>query len=332
MRDPAFWWQPPGAAAALLAPAAAIYGAVASRRLAKAGRTVDIPVICVGNPTVGGAGKTPTALAVARLLSAAGKRPFFLTRGYGGELAGPVVVYPAVHRADDVGDEPLLLARAAPTVVARDRVAGAEMIRDAGADVIVMDDGFQNPALAKTLSILVVDGRRGLGNGKVFPAGPLRAPLEAQLDRAQAILIIGESSGSTELESAAESRGLPVFHGSLKPDPKAIEAIAPHPVFAFAGIGDPEKFFATLREARIDVRLRDAFPDHHVYRGSEILALMLRAEREGLILVTTEKDLMRLQGEPDAAELLNILRVLPVSLQVEEADAFANLVLGAVKA
>jgi len=194
MRDPAFWWQPPGTVAALLAPIAKIYAAVAGSRLKKAGHSVGIPVICIGNLTVGGSGKTPTALAVARLLIAAGKRPYFLTRGYGGELAGPVLVDTTVHRAYDVGDEPLLLAGVAPTVVAADRVAGAEAIRAAGADVIVMDDGFQNPSLAKDLSILVVDGRRGLGNGKVFPAGPLRAPLDAQLDRAQAILIIREIS------------------------------------------------------------------------------------------------------------------------------------------
>ncbi len=329
MRDPAFWWQPPGTAAALLSPVAKVYGAIAGSRLKKTGHSVGIPVICIGNPTVGGSGKTPTALAVARLLIAAGRRPYFLTRGYGGELAGPVLVDTAVHRAYDVGDEPLLLARVAPTMVAADRVAGAQAIRAAGADVIVMDDGFQNPSLAKDLSILVVDGRRGLGNGKVFPAGPLRAPLEAQLDRAQAVLIIGEMSDDGGLTAAARSRSMPVFHGRLQPDPKALDAIAPHPVFAFAGIGDPEKFFATLRDARIDVRLRDAFPDHHPYRGSEILALMVRAEREGLILVTTEKDFMRLSNEPDAAELLGVLRVLPVTLQVEDVDAFATLVLGA---
>lgn len=332
MRDPAFWWQPPGTAATLLSPVAKGYGAIAGARLGKAGRSVGIPVICVGNPTLGGSGKTPTALAIARLLLAAGKRPFFLTRGYGGELAGPILVDPAVHRAYDVGDEPLLLARLAPTMVARDRVAGAEAIRAAGADVIVMDDGFQNPSLAKTFSVLVVDGRRGIGNAKVFPAGPLRAPLEAQFKNAQAILIIGEISGAEEVLAAAKSRGLPVFHGRLRPDAKALDAIAPHPVFAFAGIGDPEKFFATLRDARIDVRLRDAFPDHHPYRGSEILALMVRAEREGLVLVTTEKDLMRLSGEPDAAKLLDVLRVLPVSLEVDEPDVFAKLVLGAAGA
>jgi tetraacyldisaccharide 4'-kinase len=329
MREPPFWWQPPGAAASLLAPIAMCYGAIAGARLAKRGRAVGVPVICVGNPTVGGAGKTPTALAIARLLIAAGKRPFFLTRGYGGDLAGPILVDDNLHLAMDVGDEPLLLARVAPTIVSRDRVAGAQIASADGADVIVMDDGFQNPSLAKSLSVLVIDGARGIGNGKVFPAGPLRAPLTAQLARAQAVLVVGEIPAAAETVAAATARGLPVFHARLEPDAKALAAIAPHKVFAFAGIGDPEKFFATLRAARIDIRLKDAFPDHHPYRGAEILALMVRAEREGLILVTTEKDFMRLKGEPDAAKLLPTLRVLPVTLAVEESDAFADLVLQA---
>ncbi len=175
MREPAFWWRPAGLMSGLLSPLAAIYGAVAASRMARAGHDAGIPVICVGNPTLGGAGKTPTAIAVAQMLDAAGRRPFVLSRGYGGALAGPVQVDPAHHRATDVGDEPLLLARFAPTIVSRDRAAGADAARAAGAGAVVMDDGFQSPALRKDRSLLVVDGRRGIGNGKVFPAGPLRA-------------------------------------------------------------------------------------------------------------------------------------------------------------
>ena len=329
MRDPSFWWQPTGTSATLLAPLAAIYGAIAGARLRSAGRSVGVPVICIGNLTAGGAGKTPTALTVARLLIAAGLRPFFLSRGYGGELAGPVLIDTMAHRAVDVGDEPLLLARVAPTIVARDRVTGAEAARAAGADVIVMDDGFQNPSLMKDLAILVIDGKRGIGNGMVQPAGPLRAPLAAQLAHAQAILVIGEITAAEGVVAAAKSRGLPIFHGRFEPDQKALAMLQRQKVFAFAGIGDPEKFFATLKEARVDVEIKDAFPDHHQYRGAEILALMVRAEREGLTLVTTEKDLMRLSGERDAGPLLDVLRVLPVTLAVEEAEAFGNLVRGA---
>lgn len=329
MREPAFWWQPGSAAQALLAPLAAAYGAVARARLALSGRAVGIPVVCVGNLTVGGAGKTPTALAIGRLLMAAGRRPYFLTRGYGGRLAGPVLVE-SKHRAADVGDEPLLLVRVAPTVVSRDRVAGAEAARAAGADVILMDDGFQNPSLAKNFSLLVVDGRRGVGNGRVLPAGPLRAPLQSQLARAHALLVVGAISGAESVVAATRSRGLPVFHGRLVADPKALDRLRDHKVFAFAGIADPEKFFATLEDARIDVQLRYAFPDHHPYRGADIFALMARAEREGLVLVTTEKDFVRLSDEPDARPLLDVLHVLPVTLAVDEAEEFQRMILGAV--
>src|SRR5205814_1648329 len=183
------------------------YGAVSVRRLAQPGTRADVPVICLGNLTVGGAGKTPAAIAVARLLIAAGEKPMFLTRGYGGSIARPVAVT-AQHSAAEVGDEPLLLARVAPTVVARDRAAGARLAKENGASVIVMDDGFQNPCLAKDLSILVIDGTRGIGNARIIPAGPLRAPLEPQLERAQAILIVGEAKGASPLAIAARARRL----------------------------------------------------------------------------------------------------------------------------
>jgi tetraacyldisaccharide 4'-kinase len=163
MREPPFWWRPAGLEAKLLAPVAAIYGAVAARRLARKGRRAGAPVVCIGNPTVGGAGKTPLALAVARMLAAAREQPVFLSRGYGGRLAGPLKVDPQRHRSAEVGDEPLLLARVAPTIVAHDRVRGAEAALAAGARVIVMDDGFQNPSLLKDVAVLVVDARRGIG-------------------------------------------------------------------------------------------------------------------------------------------------------------------------
>ncbi len=191
MREPAFWWREAGLSAALLAPAAAVYGAVAAHRMGKPGRRPGAPVICIGNPTVGGAGKTPLAMAVAGMLRAAGEQPVLLSRGYGGQSAGPLRVDPTVHDAAVVGDEPLLLARVAPAIVARDRVQGAQAAKAAGASLIVMDDGFQNPSLHKDFSVLAVDGRRGLGNGRVLPAGPMRAPLEPQLRLAHALVIIG---------------------------------------------------------------------------------------------------------------------------------------------
>ncbi len=330
MRVPAFWWEKPGAAAALLSPFASIYGAVAARRLKQSGTHAGVPVICVGNLTIGGAGKTPAAIAVARMLIDAGERPYFLTRGYGGSLTGPVAVE-AAHTAAQVGDEPLLLARLAPTIVAHDRVAGARLAREGGASVIVMDDGFQNPSLAKDISILVVDGKRGIGNGRVLPAGPLRAPADAQLDRAHAILIVGEVTGASSLVIAARARKLPLFRGTLEPDGSALAGLPGSKVLAFAGIGDPEKFFATLAAEGIEAPVRRAFADHHRYRAEEAAELISDAERDGLSLLTTEKDLIRMRGDAALTQLAARTRALPVNLTIAEIDDFKTLVLGACK-
>jgi tetraacyldisaccharide 4'-kinase len=269
MREPAFWWREPGLAAHLLTPFAAIYGAIAARRTRRPGQRARAKVICIGNLTVGGAGKTPTAIAAARLLRDAGANPAFLTRGYGGRLAGPVVVAPT-HTAADVGDEPLLLARVAPTIVARDRVAGAAAAIAAGADTIVMDDGFQNASLDKDLSVLVVDGRRGIGNGKIIPAGPLRAPLAAQLPRARALLVVGEAGWSARgVVAAAQARGALLLTGRLVADTAAVAALRGTRVLAFAGIADPDKFFATLRDAGVAVAATRRFADHHRFDAAE---------------------------------------------------------------
>jgi tetraacyldisaccharide 4'-kinase len=328
MKAPRFWWDKPGATAALLSPFAALYGAVAAQRLAQGGVRAGIPVICVGNPTVGGAGKTPAAITIARLLIAAGERPFFLTRGYGGRLAGPVLVE-AEHTATQVGDEPILLARIAPTVVAANRAAGAELAREKGASVIVMDDGFQNPSLAKDLAILVVDGARGLGNGYALPAGPLRAPLGPQLDRADALLIVGDVTGAAPLATAARARKLPLFHARLEPDRKAVDALAGKKVLAFAGIGDPDKFFATVAAAGIDPVATRGFPDHHRFSVKEAGSLLDEATRKGLSLLTTEKDMARIEANAALGMLAAPAHVLPVELTVSESEDFRKLVFGA---
>lgn len=331
MRPPSLWWREPGAGAAMLAPAAKIYGAVAAWRMARPGADVGVPVICVGGLTLGGAGKTPTALAVAEILVQAGERPFLLTRGYGGSLAGPVTVDPSRHAASDVGDEPLLLARIAPTIVARDRVAGAQAARAAGASAIVMDDGFHNPALVKHLSLIVVDGRRGIGNARVFPAGPLRAPLDAQLRRAQGLVVVGDGPGAAHAAGFARDHERALFHARLEPDAKAVAALGARAVLAFAGIADPEKFFATLAQSRIDVSSKHAFADHHRYTEGEAAALVAAAERDGLVLLTTEKDLARLAGDADAAALRAKAQGLPVRLVVEEAAQFRQFVLAPIR-
>jgi tetraacyldisaccharide 4'-kinase len=325
VRAPSFWWQEPATATALLSPIATVYGAVAAARLRRNGERAGVPVLCVGNPTVGGSGKTPTSLALARLLIEAGERPFLLSRGYGGRLAGPVRVDPQHHRADDVGDEPLLLARCAPTVIARDRAAGARFARGAGASVIVLDDGFQNPSLAKDLSILVIDARRTIGNGLVFPAGPLRAPLTAQFDRAQAMLTIGDGPATATIESAAALRGLSLFRATLMPDAASVATLKGSRVLAFAGIGDPEKFFATVADAGVAVAATRSFPDHHRYRRRELAALRSAAARDGLVLLTTEKDRARL------GERVLPVTALPVTLAFADEGAFKSLLLERIR-
>lgn len=327
MREPAFWWRP--GSGGLLSPLGGIYGAVAARRMQSPGRGVGVPVVCLGNFTVGGGGKTPAALAVGRLLLATGEHPFFLSRGYGGKLAGPLRVNPASHTAADVGDEPLLLARLAPTIVALDRFAGAKLARAAGATAIVMDDGFQNPALAKDLAIVMVDSRRGIGNGRTVPAGPLRAPLDAQVARANAIVFVGPRSDA--LASIGLAGDVAIFHGRLEPDRAALDALGGHKVLAFAGIADPEKFFATLAEANIAMAARAAFPDHHRYTADEAQALIARADAANLMLLTTEKDAVRLIGDPSLAALAKRANALPVRLVIEEADSFRDMVIKVVK-
>ena len=323
MREPAFWWRSAGPAAGLLTPAAVCYGAVAARRMKRQGERAAVPVLCVGNFTHGGAGKTPTAMWLAKMLQQAGEKPFCLSRGYGGSLAGPQRVDAKTDAAALVGDEALLLARVAPTIVARDRVAGARAAQTAGASVIVMDDGLQNASLAKDFTLAVIDGRRGIGNACVFPAGPLRAPLAAQLACTDALLAIGEG----EVARAIAAAGLPVFHARLQADPAAVAALKARQVLAFAGIGDPDKFFATAAEAGIAVAKRQAFPDHHRFSAEEAAELIMRAEHDGLALLTTEKDRARMAGELLLAALAQKSHVLPVTLVVQEADALRKLVL-----
>lgn len=326
MREPAFWWR--AGTGGPLAPLAALYGTVAGLRMKARGRKAGLPVICLGNLTIGGAGKTPAALAVAQLLHTVHERPFFLSRGYGGRLAGPLRVNPGLHHAADIGDEPVLLARLAPTVVARDRVAGAAFAASAGASVIVMDDGFQNPSLTKNLALILLDGRRGIGNGRVIPAGPLRAPLELQLERAQALIVVGAPERAGPVLDRASRRGLPILHGRLEPDRAVVNAIGRRKVLAFAGIADPEKFFTTLTAAGIDIADRAAFPDHHRFSAAEALDLVARARAKNLMQLTTEKDLARMTGEPELKELTAHTSALPVRLVIEEQDQLRDLVLG----
>jgi tetraacyldisaccharide 4'-kinase len=320
VRDPSFWWRPRSWPSLVLAPLAWIYGAVAASRLRRQGANAGVPVVCVGNYTLGGAGKTPAVMTVVELLRAAGERPFVLSRGYGGTLAGPVLVEPAAHGATEVGDEPRLLAAAARVVVSADRVAGAKLAVERGASVIVMDDGFQNSSLLKSLSLVVVDAARGVGNGAVFPAGPLRAPLDVQLERTDALIVIGEGAAAAGVAAAVARRGAPVLRAHLVADADDVGALVGKRVLAFAGIGHPDRFFATLRERGIDVAVTQSFADHHVYSESELAVLRTEAHRNGLRLVTTAKDLARLgaAGSDIAA--------LGVTLKFDDESALRQLV------
>ncbi|WP_246161472.1 tetraacyldisaccharide 4'-kinase [Segnochrobactrum spirostomi] len=259
-----------------------------------------VPVVCIGNFVAGGAGKTPTALLIAGIARELGRRPVFLSRGYGGREAGPLAVDPARHDAADVGDEPLLLAAAAPTVVSRDRPAGAVLASTLG-DLIVMDDGFQNPSLAKDLSIVVVDGGFGIGNGRCIPAGPLRAPLPVQLDRADAVLVIGDPAPAlAHLDAALTAHRTPRFAGHLVPRDPA--HLAGRRVVAFAGIGRPEKFFDSVRKTGAIIAATRPFPDHHAFTEKDAADLLSLCASEAAVPLTTAKDGARLPALPVTGE------------------------------
>jgi tetraacyldisaccharide 4'-kinase len=326
MREPRFWWRKPGAASTLLAPFGLLYGAVAANRLRRHGASAGVPVICVGNFTLGGAGKTPAAIALCDMLREAGEKPACLTRGYGGSDAGPRLVDVHKDNAAEIGDEPLLIARTIPTVVAHDRIAGAELAKRHGASVIVMDDGLQNPSLNKDFTLAVIDARRGLGNGKVFPAGPLRAPFDVQIEACDALLIVGDDAGADGAVAIARSRGLPVWRARLDADARAVTDIK-RPVLAFAGIGDPDKFFASAEALGLTVAERRVFPDHHRFSAEDAGDLVMRAEEQGLALLTTEKDRARMTGDAAAAALAERAHVLPVSLRFADAETVRRTLL-----
>lgn len=299
MRAPAFWWRGrPGGAATFLRPMGALYGALTARRMAQTGERAGVPVICVGNLVAGGAGKTPAAIAIAALLRDLGHHPAFLSRGYGRQRpARDEAVYRVEPGRDDAracGDEPLLLAAVAPTFVAADRRAAARAAVAEGATVLVLDDGLQNPTLAKDFTLAVADGAVGVGNGLCMPAGPLRAPVARQWPFVSMLCIIGEGAAGRNLAAVAASAGVPRCGARIEPDAIVMASLSGQRLYAFAGIGRPEKFYATLRtEGLVPVGQRD-FPDHHAFTPADLDDLRRRAEQLGAILVTTSKDKTRL--------------------------------------
>ena len=321
--EPPSWWygeRIPLAAWALW-PIAAVYGGIVERRFRTAcPYRSKLPVLCVGNFTMGGAGKTPVALKLASMLrEAGGREPGFLTRGYGGSERGPYLVDSATDGSDRVGDEPLLLARSAPTVVSRDRPAGAKLLETLGVDAIIMDDGFQNPSLKKDLSVAVVDGGAGIGCERVFPLGPLRARLAFQLAMADAVVILGAQDRANVAELIEQrsqqfrSAPLPVFGARIVPAVR--DELLGRPFLAFCGIGRPAKFFDTLREAGIAVVKTRSFPDHHAFSDADAHSLLTEANALDAGLITTEKDRARLKtGEGALGELFRSALALPIDV------------------
>ena len=327
MRAPEFW-RHDGAMARLLSPASYLYET--GSRLSRATtipEKISVPVICIGNLVAGGAGKTPTALSVGAMLQRAGKQMHFLSRGYGGKSSGPLRVSTGEHGVSDVGDEALLLAAQAPTWIAHDRAAGARAAADAGADCIVMDDGFQNNSLAKDLSLIVVDADYGFGNGRLLPAGPLRERIEDGFGRADAVVLIEGALRPLDQDSSALPplpAGVPVLKARLMPTVDG-ERLREQPVVAFAGIGRPAKFFETLLSLGAELIDGHAFADHHLYDEAEVMALVEAAHAANATLVTTAKDFVRL---PTAARAM--VTVLEVTLAFEAPESLAGMLAAVV--
>jgi tetraacyldisaccharide 4'-kinase len=311
MKAPNFWFQAPSLISFLLKPFSWIYEQIHKIRwrITTPAKS-KIPIICVGNPGVGGSGKTPVSLSIGIILKSIGFKIAYLTRGYGGKAQGPIVVSKSCHTAHQVGDEPLLLTKCAKTVMAKNRLKGLKLF-DSKTDIILMDDGYQNPTIQKDINLLVIDGPRGFGNGCVFPGGPLREPLDMCLHRASLIVVLGQPT--TQVKKALQKVKCPIFYGHLKINlPKTIKGS----LYAFAGIAFPEKFFDSLRNEKCALLKTAEFPDHYPYKLSDLEALKEEAGSHKAQLVTTEKDYYRIPKNQRNS-------IIPIPVMIEWEDEAA---------
>lgn len=323
---PPFWWRQRDWRAFLLYPVSTVYGAVARSRMEMARPpSAPVPVLCVGNFTVGGAGKTPIAIALAKAAKRMGYSPGFLSRGYGGGITHPRLADPKEDTSWHSGDEPMLLSAHAPTAVAANRKAGVDLLTGKGCDFAIMDDGFQSARLTFDFALMVVDGHRGIGNGHTIPGGPLRAPLTAQLRRASAVVTLGDGNASDTVIRRAAQAGKPLYKARFRTVNAA--KFAGRHFLAFAGIGNPQKFFETLRSAGGEVGATREFGDHHAYTDAEIADLVKEAEASGLELVTTQKDAVRfVNGNSVATEFLSKIEVLKIEAEFDPANVAERIV------
>lgn len=328
---PPFWWTPPDWRAWALYPLSAAYGAIARHRLLNADRRpVPAPVLCVGNLTVGGSGKTPVAIELAGRARRMGLTPGILSRGHGGAAGAPHIVDPDHDSARHVGDEPLLLARAAPVAVAVDREAGARLLLDRGCDFLIMDDGFQSARIQIDYALIVVDARRGIGNGHTIPGGPMRASLVDQMRYCDGVLRVGEGDGANGVVRHAARAGRPFFEASIRP--RAAKGFAGTRCLAYAGIGEPAKFFDTVRALGGEIVIERGFADHHFYSDFDAQELLSAAREKGLTLVTTAKDAVRLDHASEAlGELRRQSTVIEVEAKFQIDNAWRSIITDTVE-
>ncbi|MBV6656443.1 MAG: tetraacyldisaccharide 4'-kinase [Devosiaceae bacterium] len=335
---PSFWWPDREAptsvgahvARSLLYLPSLAYGSTAANRMEASGKQGSIPTVCVGNFVAGGAGKTPVALHLGALFASLGLQPAYISRGYGGSLSqGSHQVDRDAHTSAEVGDEPLLLARQAPTWVGADRLSSIEAAANAGARVALLDDGLQNPAVRKNLSIAVLDGRWGVGNGLCHPAGPLRAPLGRQMDHVDFLVLIGTGPGAEPAVRMAAKRGKVILSASLIVD--VPDHVREKPLVAFCGIGRPDKFFDSLKGEGLNLVHGLQYADHHPYSTSDAERLVREAQSCNALLVTTEKDLARLKGARGVlADLAAVATAIPVRLAFDDPSYLQSLVERAI--